>query len=339
MGIRFYCPNGHKLNVKAFQAGRQGICPYCGVSVQIPLESTRPSSKELRDQHDYPLSPGPSESPSPGRQASSGTMPKTAEPIGTPFQTPVLPQTPAASPTQTFVAAMPPETAAPAVVSAPMVAMAYAAPQPAASAPSAAAQRTPVSAPQTQPAWPPGLTRAEPLVSAATPAPAVAPTPPALVGDPLTESPGAVWYVRPASGGQFGPATADVMRGWLGEGRVGADTLVWREGWREWQEASATFPQLKPDEATEFFTGLSSGSMAPSATAAGGSHGQPLPSQRRSNASSAVIIIVLVAAVLVLLLVLLMALLQQPKEEKGSGAGSKAAVSFLLPPLLPGGER
>ena len=26
MGIRFYCPNGHKLNVKEFQAGRRGIC-------------------------------------------------------------------------------------------------------------------------------------------------------------------------------------------------------------------------------------------------------------------------------------------------------------------------
>ncbi len=143
--------------------------------------------------------------------------------------------------------------------------------------------------------------------------------------------------MRPASGGQFGPATAEVMRGWLAEGRVGADTLVWREGWREWQEASATFPQLKPDEATEFFSGLSSGSTAPSAAAAGGSHGQPLPSQRRSNASSAVIIVVLVAAVLVLLTVLLMALWQQPKEEKGSGAGPKAAVLFVRPPL-PSGE-
>ncbi len=45
MGIRFYCPNGHKLNVKEFQAGRKGICPFCGVKMRIPLESTRPSTK------------------------------------------------------------------------------------------------------------------------------------------------------------------------------------------------------------------------------------------------------------------------------------------------------
>lgn len=46
MGIRFYCPNGHKLNVKAYLAGKRGICPECGASFLIPLESTRLSSKE-----------------------------------------------------------------------------------------------------------------------------------------------------------------------------------------------------------------------------------------------------------------------------------------------------
>jgi GYF domain 2 len=46
MGIRFFCPNGHKLNVKDFQAGRTGFCPLCGVKMEIPLESTRPSSKQ-----------------------------------------------------------------------------------------------------------------------------------------------------------------------------------------------------------------------------------------------------------------------------------------------------
>jgi len=38
MGIRFSCPNGHKLNVKTALAGRKGRCPHCGVSVQIPKE-------------------------------------------------------------------------------------------------------------------------------------------------------------------------------------------------------------------------------------------------------------------------------------------------------------
>jgi hypothetical protein len=39
MGIRFYCPNGHKLNVKAFLAGKRGICPHCDARFEIPCES------------------------------------------------------------------------------------------------------------------------------------------------------------------------------------------------------------------------------------------------------------------------------------------------------------
>jgi hypothetical protein len=39
MGIRFLCPNGHKLNVKAFLAGKRGICPDCDVRFIVPFES------------------------------------------------------------------------------------------------------------------------------------------------------------------------------------------------------------------------------------------------------------------------------------------------------------
>ena len=49
MGIRFYCPNGHKLNIKEKLAGKRGICPQCGVKLLIPLKSTRPSSREERE--------------------------------------------------------------------------------------------------------------------------------------------------------------------------------------------------------------------------------------------------------------------------------------------------
>ena len=41
MGIRFLCPNGHKLNVKAFLAGQRGICPHCGERFVIPSESIK----------------------------------------------------------------------------------------------------------------------------------------------------------------------------------------------------------------------------------------------------------------------------------------------------------
>src|SRR6187402_2516092 len=37
MGIRFSCPNGHKLNVKEFLAGKRGVCPQCGAKFIIPM--------------------------------------------------------------------------------------------------------------------------------------------------------------------------------------------------------------------------------------------------------------------------------------------------------------
>ena len=33
MGIRFYRPNGHRLNVKDFLAGQTGTCPQCGAKI------------------------------------------------------------------------------------------------------------------------------------------------------------------------------------------------------------------------------------------------------------------------------------------------------------------
>ena len=39
MGIRFNCENGHELHVKSFLAGKRGICPKCGVKVEIPRDA------------------------------------------------------------------------------------------------------------------------------------------------------------------------------------------------------------------------------------------------------------------------------------------------------------
>jgi len=36
MGIRFACPNGHKLNVKDELAGRRALCPNCGARIVVP---------------------------------------------------------------------------------------------------------------------------------------------------------------------------------------------------------------------------------------------------------------------------------------------------------------
>ena len=44
MGIRFFCPNGHRLHVKAFLAGKKGRCPECGERLLIP-ETSDPAAK------------------------------------------------------------------------------------------------------------------------------------------------------------------------------------------------------------------------------------------------------------------------------------------------------
>ena len=44
MGVKFQCPNGHHLHVKAFLAGKRGRCPQCGASVVIPLPSEPPAA-------------------------------------------------------------------------------------------------------------------------------------------------------------------------------------------------------------------------------------------------------------------------------------------------------
>jgi hypothetical protein len=50
MGIKFYCPNGHKMHVKDFLAGKKGLCPKCGIRVEIPAASVSgppPDAQEL----------------------------------------------------------------------------------------------------------------------------------------------------------------------------------------------------------------------------------------------------------------------------------------------------
>ncbi len=199
MGIRFYCPNGHKLNVKTFQAGQTGICPVCGAKMQIPLESTRPSSREQR--RNAPVTarvPSPADGPRrvPATSAAGAAGATAADPPGGQNQ----------------------QTAAP--------------------PPRAAAARA----------------AADPLAAEAT------------------------WYVRPATGGQFGPATSEIMRIWLAEGRIAADTLVWRDGWRDWQEAQRVFRQPPPN-------GVVDGPNADHSVPIGGAEAPLAPGQRRQAES------------------------------------------------------
>jgi hypothetical protein len=170
MGIRFFCPQGHKLNVKSFLAGKTGFCPYCNSRVEIPLTSTRTSSK------------------------ASGQE-KAAVPLAQPVTEPAE-EVPIAQQVESHQVA-------------PVV------------------HQSTVGSPESPGSLAP-----------------VAATGGAELADPIAESPQAVWYVRPKAGGQYGPATGDLMRQWLDEGRVVDDTLVWREGWPDWQLAGGSFPKF-----------------------------------------------------------------------------------------------
>ena len=82
MGIKFRCPNGHKLNVKTHQAGKKGYCPKCKSQVDVPLKSTRKgkAEREAARQAAQAQATGPSETVSAG--ATTATPP-AAMPVAT----------------------------------------------------------------------------------------------------------------------------------------------------------------------------------------------------------------------------------------------------------------
>jgi len=308
MGIRFFCPNGHKLNVKEFQAGRKGICPYCGAKFQIPLTSTRKSSHGRNGedeaseagaraveaaQADPPATAGPAPVIGAGAQPAA-VRPATSQPVS-PVSTPAQPigsMPPGAQGAAAIPGALPGAVPATSIPASPNQAPAAQAPLPT-SQPAMAAQgvmpggvgAAPVAGP-TATAW-----QGAPAAAASTmPPPSPAP-------DPLAEAPQMVWYVRPPSGGQFGPAMGEVMRSWIVEGRVSGDSLVWREGWRDWQEAGEVFPQLRTGQADQALKAL-----APSRSTAG-SHAPRPPSRRQSKSTQMMVITLLVMAVITLFVV------------------------------------
>lgn len=233
MGIRFSCPNGHRLNVKAFLAGRRGICPFCGAKFTIPSQSTAPAGE---------LAPDPADA---SPEAGSTELP-TAVPGGD-FERELARHIEA----------------------------------------SAAAN----------PSGPAGVEPHSPPPPPAAPQPAIA--------DPLAETPAAVWYVRPPSGGQFGPAQSDLLSTWLNEGRISPDTLVWREGWADWREAASVFPSLQP--------ATSLAPEPPIAAPAGASPSGGLRSApRRRRGPNLGLIVVLALAALLLLAVFLGILMGLP---------------------------
>ena len=231
MGIRFYCPNGHKLNVKEHQAGKWGFCPHCGARMLIPTESTRPSSAMDNGAAQHP-----------DQDASAATT--AAIPIAD-EQEAVWPGADDPSAKQAPAASVPPPT---------------------------------------------GET-SEPFG-----------------GDEV------VWYVRPASGGQYGPAGTAVMQSWLEEGRVAADSLVWRDGWPDWRSAGDVFPQLAPGVTDTTKVALAVASPPPLApkvepvTVPASGATMRLGPRRKSRSRQTKIVAALVVSVVVLAFILVVVL-------------------------------
>lgn len=225
MGIRMFCPNGHKLNLKSFLAGKRGVCPHCGAKFDIPEQGGGDKPTAAADT----ASPGqqPQTSDATGGSAAIAPTGIAADASSGPAQTPIVPSTvsPPSSSPQSPASSIPGQSAG-------------TTPQTSAPPASAAAENL-------APVQPVAATPQIAPVQAASPAP---------TGDQgadlLSEAPDACWYVRPPTGGQYGPAKSDVMRQWIDEGRVTPDSLVWREGWSDWQSARMLFPSLSAGSVT-----------------------------------------------------------------------------------------
>jgi len=197
MGIKFHCPNGHKMHVKSFLAGKKGICPKCGVRIEIPLVSDadappasalEPDALEPENAADgpTPIEGKPSRAPAFGLDLSgfAAASSPTVQPQGVagPSETPDAPleleeELDLDSPDDLSVLSSEP---------------------------------------------PPG----KPLLPAAKSA----------------ES----WYASLANGTTVGPMSAGAVLWGLKQGQFSNDSLVWRDGWSQWQPLGSVLSQMNP---------------------------------------------------------------------------------------------
>jgi hypothetical protein len=232
MGIRVFCPNGHRLHLKSFLAGKRGVCPHCQAKFDIPWTSDPAAEISARRQHEHRAAeaPGAQSSPEPGDvelvMVQPGPTPR-APPGWSRTEVEAETQSDPDSVQATPVPAAGPGSAAPRgeeAVMPPQVALGVEVatePRPPGDFGSAAAVG-------------PG-----PRSMAATPPPEVV----TLGVDPLDLDPQAVWYIHVPTVGQFGPADAALVRKWLSEGRFGPGALIWRDGWNAWKLAGDVLPQ------------------------------------------------------------------------------------------------
>lgn len=67
------------------------------------------------------------------------------------------------------------------------------------------------------------------------------------IADCIAEKPEVKWYVRPADGGEFGPAPGEMIQVWANENRIDYRTNLRRDDWLNWQSAASIFTEFQKD--------------------------------------------------------------------------------------------
>ncbi len=229
MGIRFRCHHcQHTLHVKDFQAGRRSRCPSCEMPFRIPSQDQEYSLTV------EPVSTSVSSSPAAGIRVGSGEQ-ATADQRQSDTAQAVDMEVNVSEDTR------PESTASSQPIAPPVTARDRTSTTD--SSKEGTRNQAKAAASSTRSATAKNNLAVENKVL--PPPPNVAVTDSRLP-EAIRIAPEAMWFVRPPSGGQFGPAAGPVFAQWVDERRVTRDSLVWREGWEQWKLADEVFLEAFP---------------------------------------------------------------------------------------------
>lgn len=365
MGIRVFCPNGHRLHLKSFLAGKRGVCPHCQAKFDIPSASDPAAEAAARHQRGQRAA-GTQEaqaSPEPGDVELVVVRTAAAEPPPLPNRgapgsgvgsaapdEPTAARTPAVHRPQEPPQARelpPPEAPRPAQTTArsePDGGSAHVLPLRGAGPDSASPTADHASPPPhvaigvpstagTPAASDSGLTVAAGAASQST-APPLPGNVPGPTIDPLDLDPQAVWYVHVPTVGQFGPANAVQVRDWLSEGRFGPGALMWRDGWSAWKLAGDVLPAA----AFRYEAGVAGPGIVPSVRAGEKRGARRTGTAVRRDRAAWVLVLFALIALAIALLVLLFTILsgagtQQPSVVHGPRPLGLVAAWFAAAPM------
>ncbi|MDO5553409.1 MAG: DUF4339 domain-containing protein [Planctomycetia bacterium] len=298
MGIRFFCPKGHKLNVKAELAGKIGICPKCGERMLIPFESTRAAGEKLhevrQDPNDRDQDSGDVTTQTPPPEQANATLPNLDATTTVAEQQNSFSQELTSQTTNDSGVFLDPD----------------------------ASTNRSLFGQQEEPTTP--ATATEPVASR-----------PSVDSTSMLADPSVLWYVRTEQGQTYGPAAGPVIQNWIQERRIGPSMLVWREGWSTWLEAKNVFPELEhifsgisseTPPVSEFGPGPAS-ALVNAPTDKNESLTIQKKIARKKRASRDLLIVLGLIAAIIVLIVCLVALLVW---QKGSGP-DKAAPESATP--------